>query len=219
LSKVKALERPSTHRPASKERMMKHALIIAHPNPESFNLAMARAYQAAAEAIGDTVAVRDLYRIGFDPRLQASELPGPHGAAPAADVAAERVLIGDARVFAFVYPLWFYAPPAMLKGYLDRVFGMGFGYGAAGGASQPLLTGRMMISISSSGAPQAWIRQSGDWEAMRKLFDQHFAGVCGLAVVDHLHFGGIIPGITAEAVQDCAGQVAAAVKRHFAPAA
>jgi NAD(P)H dehydrogenase (quinone) len=196
---------------------MKHALIVAHPNPDSFNLAMAHAYEAAARALGHEVVLRDLYRIGFEPRLGLGEVPGPHGVTPGADVVAERALIGDAQVFAFVYPLWFYAPPAMLKGYIDRVFGMGFGYGPGQGGNAPLLTGRMLISVSSSGAPQAWMRQTGDWEAMRKLFDAHIAGVCGLSVVDHLHFGGIVPGITAEAVQDCAAEVADAVKQRFGP--
>jgi NAD(P)H dehydrogenase (quinone) len=197
---------------------MKHALIVAHPNPDSFNLAMAHAYEAAAKALGHAVVMRDLYRTGFDPRLGLAELPGPKGFAPGADVVAERALIADADVFAFVYPLWFYAPPAMLKGYIDRVFGMGFGYGRGEGGNAPLLSGRMMISLSSSGAPEAWMRQTGDWDAMRKLFDTHVAGVCGLSVVDHLHFGGIVPGITAEAVGDCAAEVEAAVKQRFGPA-
>lgn len=198
---------------------MKHALIVAHPNPDSFNLALAHTYQAAVLALGHAVVLRDLYRIGFDPRLGIGEVPGPQGFTAGADVVAERALIGDADVFAFVYPLWFYAPPAMLKGYIDRVFGMGFGYGPGAAGNTPSLVGRMMFSVSSSGAPQAWIRQSGDWQAMRQLFDQHFAGVCGLSVVDHLHFGAILPGITAEAVQDCAAEVAAAVNRRFGPPA
>lgn len=197
---------------------MKHALIVAHPNPDSFNLTMARAYESAATALGHTVVMRDLYRVGFDPRLGQGEIPRPEGFAPGEDVLAERALIGDAEVFAFVYPLWFYAPPAMLKGYLDRVFGMGFGYGHGGTANTPLLRGRMMISLTSSGAPEAWIRQTGSWDAVRKLFDQHFAEVCGLALMDHVHFGGITPEITAESVQGCAAEVEAAVRRHFGPA-
>lgn len=197
---------------------MKHALIVAHPNPGSFNLAMARAYETAVQAQGDVVVLRDLYRLNFDPRLAAGEIPSPGGFAPGADVLAERAQIGDADVFAFVYPLWFNAPPAMLKGYLDRVFGMGFGYGPGAAGNEPLLRGRRMISVSSSGAPEAWMRQTGMWDATRKLFDEHFAAVCGLTVVDHLHFGGIVPGITADAAASCADTVSDAVSRHFARA-
>lgn len=106
---------------------MKHAVIVAHPNVDSFTLTVARTWAEAAKAAGHTVELRDLYRIGFDPRLQDEEIPRPDGFQPGKDVLAERAAIGDADVFVFVYPLWFYAPPAMLKGYVDRVFGMGFG--------------------------------------------------------------------------------------------
>ena len=196
---------------------MKHAVIVAHPNANSFNLAMAHAYQAAAEALGHRVVLRDLYRMGFDPRLGEAEVPRPGGFQPADDVLSERATIGGADVFVFVYPLWFNSPPAMLKGYLERVFGMGFGYGEAE-AAQPLLAGRRMVSITSSGAPKAWMVETGAWDAVSKLFDQHFATVCGLSVVEHLHQGQITPGITEDAVDGCKDRVAELVRRHFGPA-
>jgi NAD(P)H dehydrogenase (quinone) len=194
---------------------MKHVVIVAHPKPDSFNLTMAHAYQKAAEAAGETVVLRDLYRMGFDPRLTADELPSSAGFAAGADIKAERALIGDAGVFVFVYPLMFDSPPAMLKGYLERVFGMGFGFGPGEHGNEPLLRGRSMVSISSSGGPRTWLEQTGDWDALRKLFDEHFAGACGLSVLDHLHFGGIAPGITRESVDHCREQVKAMVKAHF----
>jgi NAD(P)H dehydrogenase (quinone) len=197
---------------------MKHAVIVAHPSAQSFNLAMAHAYQVAVERGGGKVVLRDLYRLGFDPRLGDGEIPRPGGFAPAEDVKAERALIGAADVFVFVYPLWFNSPPAMLKGYIERVFGMGFGYDAGADGTQPLLRGRTMISVSSSGAPKAWMVETGAWPAMRKLFDEHFSAVCGLSVADHLHFGEITPGITAEAVESCAAQVGAMVDARFGPA-
>ena len=194
---------------------MKHAIIVAHPNVDSFNLTMARAYQGAAHGSGGQAVLRDLYRIGFDPRLTDGEIPRPEGFAPGADALSERALIGDADVFVFVYPLWFNSPPAMLKGYIDRVFGMGFGFGPAAGAMTPLLSGRRMLSITSSGAPKGWVVETGAWDAVRKLFDEHVGAVCGLSVLDHLHFGEIVPGITAESVQGCAEQVTELFERHF----
>ena len=197
---------------------MKNAVIVAHPNPHSFNLTMAKAYQHAAEKVGGTCVLRDLYHIGFDPRLGDHEIPRPKGYEPGADVKAERALIGDADVYVFVYPLWFNSPPAMMKGYMERVFGSGFGYDAGADGARPLLGGRTMISVSSSGAPQAWVKETGAWAAIRNLFDDHFAAVCGLTAADHLHFGEIATGITKETVDDCAAQVAAMVEKHFCAA-
>jgi NAD(P)H dehydrogenase (quinone) len=69
--------------------------------------------------------------------------PRPAGFAPGADVARERELLADADVFAFIYPLWFNVPRAVVTGYVQRVFGMGFGYGPIReGRNQPLPEGR-----------------------------------------------------------------------------
>ena len=99
---------------------MKHAVIVAHPNPHSLACAVGKTYAETARALGQTVIVRDLYRIGCDPCLQADEIPKASGFQPGADVVAERQQLADVDVFAFVYPLWFNAPPAILKGYVDR---------------------------------------------------------------------------------------------------
>ncbi len=181
---------------------MKHAVIVAHPRVDSFTMTTARTWQSTAEAAGHTVEMRDLYRLNFDPRLRDGEIPRPSGFAPADDVKRERHAIGDADVFVFVYPLWFYAPPAMLKGYVDRVFGMGFGYGPQQhGGNSTLLDGKKLLSFTSSGAPTSWVEDQGDLAAIRRLFDSHMAKVCGLEVLDHINFGGIVPNMRPDAIE------------------
>ena len=186
---------------------MKHAIILAHPGTESFTCHMARAYQDAVLAKGDSVTYRDLYRISFNPCLGENEIPwSPHFEVPE-DVAEEHRLLNEVSVFAFFYPLWLNSPPAILKGYMERVFGMGFAYKRGRGGNEPLLTGRRLISFSSSGAPTDWISKTGAWQAMRTLFDTHFAAVCGLEVADHIHFGAVVPGVRADFVEKCAATV------------
>ncbi len=196
---------------------MKHAVIVAHPNPDSFTASLAAAYREAGLAAGHEVLYRDLYAMGFDPRLSESEIPWSKQFALKDDVIAERGLLNDVDVFAFFYPIWLNAPPAILKGYLERIFGLGFAYRREGAGNAPLLKGRRMISFTASGAPTEWVIQSGAWAAMRTLFDSHFAAVCGLEVVDHLHFGGIHPGIRADSVEGDRDAVRTTFARHFAP--
>jgi len=192
---------------------MKHAVILCHPDPNSYTHAVAEAYDKAVRALGESVALRDLYSMGFDPRLPKSELPGAKAYAVGADVVAERARLADVDVFVLIYPFWFNAPPGMLKGYVDRVFGLGFGYAAGPEGVQPALTGRRLVSITSSGAPDKWLAKTGAVEGLRHYFDDHLAGVCGMTVVDHLHMGGIEPGITDEAVQAALQSVAGAAWR------
>jgi NAD(P)H dehydrogenase (quinone) len=194
---------------------MKHAVIVGHPDPNSFNLSVAKAYCEAVRRKGHTVVLRDLYRIGFDPVLKLEELP-KSGFKAAPEVKAERESIGDADVFVFVYPLWFNAPPAIIKGYIDRVFGFGFGYGPIreGGNAQ-LLKGKKLLSFTSSGAPTEWLQSQGAWLAIKGLFDDHLAAVCGLSVLDHVHFGAILTSLPKAAAEAELEKVAAEVDRFF----
>ena len=195
---------------------MKHAVILAHPSESSFASTIANTWCTAARSAGHAVELRDLYRIGFDPCLRDTEIPRPTGFAAGEDVQAERKIIDDADVFVFVYPLWFYAPPAIMKGYVDRVFGMGFGYGPQQhGGNRQLLDGRKMLSFTSSGAPSFWVEENGDMAAIRRLFDTHLASVCGMQVLDHVHFGGVVPDLRKDAVELHQASVRDTFAKHF----
>ena len=193
---------------------MKHVAIFAHPNERSFTGSVAGAYAQAAIALGHEVVTRDLYRMNFAPALQSGELPFAENFRPGADVMAERDMLMDADIFALFYPLWLNAPPAIMKGYLDRVFGFGFAYGKQG-RSEPLLEGRRLISFTSSGAPLHWVRETGAFDALEALFDRYLAELCGMTFLDHVHFGAVVPGIRGDAVDAHLASVRATVCKHF----
>lgn len=197
---------------------MKHAVILAHPKTDSFNAAIARTCVQTLERLGDTVILRDLYAASFDPRLRAEELPTAEHFAPAADTAAERLILADVDSFIFVYPFWFNAPPAILKGFVDKVFSMGFGYSPGSGGLEPLLLGKTLLSISTSGAPDHWVNLTGALATLQQAFDNHLAGVCGLKVLEHVHFGSIVPNITEEAVHDMLEEVGRRLGARFGAA-
>jgi len=113
-------------------------IILAHPDPHSFNAEWARSSRAASEALDHEVLWTDLYATGFDPAegprhyprhpagrrfdpLKAQEEASRAGALPA-DVAREVAKLRRADRVILHFPLWWFAPPAMLKGYFDRVF-------------------------------------------------------------------------------------------------
>ena len=194
---------------------MKHALIICHPKANSFTATVARTYAMACEALHHDIVIRDLYATGFDPRLKATELPFAADFHPERDVMSERGLLQPCDVFALFYPLWLNAPPAMMKGYLDRVFGFGFAYGGSGHSYNPLLSGRKLISFSSSGAPLLWLKQTGALSAMCALFDDYFASLCGMNALEHVHIGGVTPEASESFVEARLEDVRKTVIRHF----
>lgn len=167
----------------------KHAIIACHPEEESFTLSMARRYAEVVEARGHEVVLRDLYRMKFDPVLGADERRG----IPAADVEKEWGVLGKADVYVLVYPIWFGTPPAMLKGYIDRVFGAGRDRGRDDESpAGELLAGKRLVSLTSSGSLKAWLSEKGVLGSLRTVYDRYFADVFGFDETHRFHFDGVV---------------------------
>jgi len=192
---------------------MKHLIVVAHPNPTSFTHALSDAYAAELRAMGHEVVLRDLYALGFNPVLQPSELDA-HGAK---DAQAEQALLKSADATAFFYPLWWASMPAILKGYIDRVFAHGVAYDFQGPMMHGLLTGKTNLLVTISAAPRAMLQKTGAWDAIQAIQDSHIFHSVGLTLADHLHFGEVVPGLDGTIVHRHIEAVRAAAHRHFAP--
>lgn len=109
-------------------------IVLAHPERRSFTAAWAEASREASEALGHTVLFSDLYASGFDPAERASHYADPpepfdvlkaqeraSGTGLPPDVAGEVAKLEAADRVIFHFPLWWFAPPAMLKGWFERV--------------------------------------------------------------------------------------------------
>jgi len=191
-----------------------HLVLLGHPAPGSFNHAMAEAYCAAVRACGQSATLRDLYANGFNPLLAASERPESAGFAPAPDVVAELDLIRASQVIVLVYPIWFGMPPAIIKGYVDRVLGAGFtAREIKSGNPHPLLKGKRLVILSSSAATRPWLDEQAQWEALKQAFDTYLTSIFSLHGCDHLHFGAVTKGLGAQAVRENLADVEARARK------
>jgi NAD(P)H dehydrogenase (quinone) len=117
-------------------------------------MGLARAYAAELEHLGHEVQMRDLYRMRFDPVLAAHGLtPADAANPPDADVAAAQDDVRGAAVLTVIYPLWWLSMPAMMKGYVDRVFARSVAYEAREGVVHRLFSGKKCILVTISDAP------------------------------------------------------------------
>lgn len=135
---------------------MKVLLVSAHPVEDSYNAALRAAALAALTRAGHAVDLLDLYAEGFDPVLGRAERLGYHeipaNRAPVEGYVA-RLMAAEALVF--VFPVWCYGLPAILKGFFDRVFlpGVSFTLGADGIARPALTHIKRVVGITSYGRP------------------------------------------------------------------
>ena len=105
---------------------MKLSLILAHPGPGSFNHAIAETARQTLLHNGHTVFFHDLYAEGFDPILPAHEIPKDATLPP--EIARHCAEIASTDGIIVVHPNWWGQPPAILKGWIDRVIRPGVAY-------------------------------------------------------------------------------------------
>ena len=111
---------------------MKTLLVVAHPRQSSLTWAVAELFSAAIIARGHSVERANLVQEGFDPTLQTPD--EPDWADPAktysANVHAEMRRIERNAATVLVFPVWWWSLPAVMKGWIDRVWNNGWAYGA-----------------------------------------------------------------------------------------
>lgn len=136
---------------------MRLLFIHAHPVPESFNTALCKAAVETARAKGHEVRLIDLYAEGFNPVMSTEERRAYHDdGPPPPDVAPHIAALQWAEGLIFVYPTWWYAQPAMLKGWMDRVWrpGVTFSVPTPSEPMRPALTQVRLIGvITTLGSP------------------------------------------------------------------
>lgn len=167
---------------------MKHLIVYAHPNPQSFNHAILETLQGELLERGHDVRVRDLYKIGFNPVLSASDFETLSKGTVPADVQEEQEHIRWADVIAVIYPVWWTGLPAMLKGYFDRVLTYGFAYAYGAHGPEQLLKGKKGIFFTTQGNPREVYTASHMFDAMKKTTDEGIFAFTGIETLDHIFF-------------------------------
>lgn len=174
-------------------RDIEHLVVLGHPGAGSFNHSIADAYVQAVTACGQTAQLRDLYALDFDPVLKDHERPNVPDFHLSPDIEPELALLERCSVVTLVYPLWFGMPPAIIKGYIDRVIGAGFSARQlTAGQPNPLVAGKRLVILSSSASTRPWLEEKGQWLALRRAWDEYLTAVFSFAGSDHLHFDAIV---------------------------
>ena len=177
---------------------MNITMVLAHPDPQSFNHAIAAAAVAALRELGSSVKLHDLYAEGFDPLLSSDEIPD--GAKTPSDIDTHCREVAEADGLVFVHPNWWGQPPAILTGWIDRVLRPGIAYrfdetDAGDGVPVGLLRAGTAIVFNTSNTYPAREREVfGD--PLERIWRDCVLGLCG---VRDFHRAVYTPVITSSA--------------------
>lgn len=164
-------------------------VILGHPDSSSLSSAIARAYAKGAQETGATVREIDLSQLTFDPvlwngynEIQALE----------PDLVEAQQTIHWADVLVFAYPTWWGSAPALLKGFIDRIFlpGFAFKYRENSRLWDRLLAGRrarLLVTMDTPGWYYRWVVRQPGHQMMRRSI----LGFSGVKPVRISRFGAV----------------------------
>lgn len=179
---------------------MSVSVILAHPDEASFNHAIARTVVERLECNGHEVCFHDLYAEGFDPLLPSGEIP--EGAALPPAVAAHCAEVRQAEGIVIIHPNWWGQPPALMKGWIDRVIRPGVAYefleGDSGeGVPRGLLSAKAAVVLNTSNtAPERERTVFGD--PLETTWRNCVFGLCGVHTFHRRTFSAVVTSTKVE---------------------
>ncbi len=196
--------------------LMNISLLLAHPHPASFNHAIAQEAKDQLKANGHRVFFHDLHAEHFDPVLPAGEIP--RRMPLPADISAHCAEIAAADGIVVVHPNWWGQPPAILKGWVDRVIRPGVAYefreGDSGeGVPRGLLKARTALVFNTSNT-EASRERAVFGDPLETLWRHCIFGLCGVEDFHRRMFGVVVTSTAAQRSQ-WLGEVRATVARLF----
>ncbi len=172
---------------------MKVLVVYAHPNPKSYNHAILESFTEGLSQAGHSCEVLDLYAINFNPCLNTEELAmRMEGKAPE-DVQAQQEKVSQAEALVLIHPVWWVGTPAILKGWIDRVFSLGFAYNYdETGHPVGILKHKKALIINTAGATEADAEVSRMTDILKQIESDHIIKFCGINDVQHVIFYNVI---------------------------
>lgn len=174
--------------------MMNVSVILGHPGKDSFNHALAEETAATLAANGHGVWFHDLYAEGFDPLLPAIEIPKTADLPPLIRQHCDELARADGIVV--IHPNWWGQPPAIMKGWIDRVIRPGVAYrfieGDSGeGVPCGMLRMKTAVIFNTSNTPEERERAVfGD--PLDTIWKNCIFGLCGVTDVRRMMFGVVV---------------------------
>ncbi|QRG69614.1 NAD(P)H-dependent oxidoreductase [Brevibacillus choshinensis] len=140
---------------------MKACIVFAHEGNSSFCHEILARVTQSLDKQNIEYNLRDLYKMPFQPVFQADDMRLVEQGTASADILEEQELITDSELLIMIYPVWWWSQPAILKGYIDRVFTHGFAFRYEEKGPVGLLTNKQAIVFTTTRASAKEMATSG----------------------------------------------------------
>lgn len=164
---------------------MKVLIVHAHPEPSSFSSALMRTARDELLHLGHEVEVSDLYALRFDPvsdrrnfrsvldpsryRQQAEEAHAASVGGFAPELRTEMEKLAGCDLLVLSFPIWWLGMPAILKGWVDRVFAVGVAYGGGRFFERGVMRGKRAMCLLTAGGLESEYDGTGAYDRMERV--------------------------------------------------
>ncbi|MEI8344622.1 MAG: NAD(P)H-dependent oxidoreductase [Candidatus Omnitrophota bacterium] len=174
------------------------SIILAHPKPGSFNHAIAEAAAGVLQKYGVTVSLHDLYAEAFDPLLDPAELTRDYKPEGLLKRHCDEIVQADGILV--IHPNWWGQPPAILKGWVDRVIRQGLGYrfetnDKGEGVPVGLFKNKSAVVLTTSNTPEEREREVFG-NPLENFWKTCVFGFCGVERFYYQNFGVVVVSST-----------------------
>lgn len=169
---------------------MKALIIYANYKEDSFTGAIKNTLAETFHKNGHEVVIRDLYEIKFNPVLSKKDLEAIEKEIFPIDIMNEQKFIQWADLICFVYPIWWSGMPAILKGYIERVFVQGYAFEFDQNDAIPKLTDKKIAIFNTTGSKKV-LKDQKRIDALNTITRDCIFGFCGMQVIEHKYFTSI----------------------------
>lgn len=167
-------------------------IIFGHPDPDSFNGTILKAIENKLTEKQYQFISKNLYQLNFNPILNLDDLTRMQDSTVASDIAIEQEDIKWAKNIILIYPIWWSGQPAIVKGWIDRVFSPGFAYAfQEDGTVKGLLSDKTVMVFTTTRSGEDNMEESGMAAAIEKIMMEGVLGFCGVETMLYKNLYGV----------------------------
>ncbi|MDN9009783.1 NAD(P)H-dependent oxidoreductase [Brevibacillus laterosporus] len=147
---------------------MKAVILFAHPGTKSFNHAILQQVTESLHKHGITPSLRNLYEQKFSPIFSPADMQALEQEQVPKAIEEEQTILSESDLLIMIYPVWWWSQPAILKGYIDRIFSDGFAFQYEKNGPVGLLTGKQALVFTTTRESQREMQANGLDEVVKK---------------------------------------------------
>jgi NAD(P)H dehydrogenase (quinone) len=168
-------------------------IVYTHPIKDSFNRKILDAVEQALTEVGHAVRVADLYAEEFEPAMTPGDFAAFENLPMPPEIQAEQARVEWSDAMVFIFPIWWWSLPGMLKGWIDRVMSYGFAWVDPKDPDSGHLRHRKLLVLTTAGDSAKAFAKRGYDTSFHTQLNVGTWNFCGFKDVTTRIFHGIHP--------------------------